>query len=63
MRGNWRNNDWEIAYTHNESKVEGATTSGYFSMTAYARAIQQSNDYNPWSLHAVGRVQPEHRRR
>ena len=50
LRGNWRNNDWEIAYTHNESKVEGATTAGYFSQTAYARAIQQSNDYNPWSL-------------
>ena len=50
LRGNWRNNDWELAYTHNENKVEGSTTAGYFSQTPYARAIQQSNDYNPWSL-------------
>ena len=50
LRGNWANNDWEVAYTHNENKVEGKTTAGYFSQTSYARAIQQSNDYNPWSL-------------
>jgi iron complex outermembrane receptor protein len=50
LRGTWRNIDWEAAYTHNENKVEGKTTAGYFSQTAYARAIQLSNDYNPWSL-------------
>jgi iron complex outermembrane recepter protein len=50
LRGNWRNNDWEVAYTHNENKVEGSTTSGYFSQTQYARVLQQSTDWNPWSL-------------
>jgi hypothetical protein len=42
--------DWEMAYTHNENKVEGKTISGYFSQTEYARIINNSNTYNPWSL-------------
>ena len=50
LRGNWMKQDWEMAYTHNENKVEGKTISGYFSQTEYARIINNSNTYNPWSL-------------
>jgi iron complex outermembrane receptor protein len=50
LRGSWRNQDWEVAYTHNESSLKGSTVAGYFSQTAYARIIQNSNDWNPWSL-------------
>jgi iron complex outermembrane recepter protein len=50
IRGNWRKQDWELAYTHNENKVEGKTVSGYFSQTEYARIVQNSNVWNPWSL-------------
>ena len=50
FRGRWRNQDWEVAYTHNENKVEGSTTAGYFSQTEYARIVQTSNVWNPWSL-------------
>lgn len=50
FRGNWMKQDWEVAYTHNENKVEGKTTAGYFSQTEYARIVQNSNVWNPWSL-------------
>ena len=44
------NHDWEAAYSFNQSKVHGSVPGGYFSQVAYARTIQQSNDWNPWSL-------------
>ena len=50
LRGNWREHDWEVAYTHNQSRLHGNVVAGYFSQTEYARIIQNSNDWNPWSL-------------
>ena len=50
FRGTWADQDWEAAYTHNENKVEGRVVAGYWSQVGYARLIQQSNDWNPWSL-------------
>lgn len=40
--------DYEIAYNHNESKLESAVTTGYFSQVAYAKIINGSN-WNPWA--------------
>jgi iron complex outermembrane receptor protein len=50
LRGTLGNHDWDIAYTHNENKVEGRVIAGYFSQTEYAKIVQTSNDWNPWSL-------------
>jgi iron complex outermembrane receptor protein len=50
LRGNWMKQDWEVAYTHNENKVEGKTISGYFSQAEYAKVLNSSNVWNPWSL-------------
>jgi iron complex outermembrane receptor protein len=50
LRGNWMKQDWEVAYTHNENKVEGKTISGYFSQTEYAKVLANTNTWNPWSL-------------
>lgn len=40
--------DYEVAYSHNESKLESAVTTGYFSQVAYANIINNSN-WNPWA--------------
>lgn len=40
--------DYEVAYSHNESTLESAVTSGYFSQVAYAKIINGSN-WNPWA--------------
>ena len=50
LRGTAWKQDWEVAYYHNENKVSGSVTAGYFSMTDYAKIVQTSNDWNPWSL-------------
>jgi iron complex outermembrane receptor protein len=50
LRGTAWNQDWELSYYHNESKVDGTVSAGYFSTTEYARLVQNSNDWNPWSL-------------
>lgn len=50
LRASWLGQDWEAALMRNESKLEGAVTAGYFSQVAYARAVQQSDDWNPWTL-------------
>jgi iron complex outermembrane receptor protein len=50
LRGNWMKQDWEVAYMHNESKVEGKTISGYFSQAEYAKVLNSSNNWNPWTL-------------
>lgn len=42
--------DYELAASMNESKTSGILPSGYFSQVAYARIVQTSNDWNPWSL-------------
>ncbi len=42
--------DYEVAYSHNESETSGNVIDGYFSQVAYAKFIQGRNDWNPWSL-------------
>jgi iron complex outermembrane receptor protein len=42
--------DYEIAYSYNQSKVEGSVPSGYFSQVAYAKIINNpANNWNPWA--------------
>jgi len=51
LRGTFFNQDYEVAYTYNDSKIAGSVTDGYFSMSGFARVINDPNsDYNPWSL-------------
>lgn len=50
LRGTIANQDYELAYSHNESKLEGRVIDGYFSQVDYAKVVQGSNDWNPWSL-------------
>ncbi|ELX12903.1 TonB-dependent receptor [Janthinobacterium sp. HH01] len=44
--------DYEVALTHNESKLNSAVTTGYFSQVAYAKIINNSN-WNPWAAGGV----------
>jgi iron complex outermembrane receptor protein len=50
IRGSAWKQDYELAYAYNRSELEGTVIAGYFSQVAYARAVQQSNEWNPWSL-------------
>jgi iron complex outermembrane receptor protein len=46
--------DYEVALTHNESKLESAVTTGYFSQVAYAKIINNpANNWNPWATGGV----------
>lgn len=49
-RGELLGQSLEAAYSHNRYTVSGTVPDGYFSQVAYARAAQNSNDWNPWSL-------------
>jgi iron complex outermembrane receptor protein len=49
-RGEFMQQSYEVAAFMNESELTGTVTSGYFSQVAYARAVQNSSDWNPWSL-------------
>nr|WP_316638849.1 TonB-dependent receptor [uncultured Roseateles sp.] len=43
--------DFDVAFSHNESKTAGSVTDGYFSQVAYAKIVNAANsDWNPWSL-------------
>jgi iron complex outermembrane receptor protein len=44
--------DYEVGLSHNESKLESAVTTGYFSQVAYAKIINASN-WNPWAAGGV----------
>ena len=44
--------DYEVGLSHNESKLESAVTTGYFSQVAYAKVINSSN-WNPWAAGGV----------
>lgn len=44
--------DYEVAVSHNESKLESAVTTGYFSQVGYAKIINGSN-WNPWAAGGV----------
>lgn len=49
-RGELAGQSWELAYTANKYELSGSVPDGYFSQVAYAKAVQASNDFNPWSL-------------
>lgn len=51
VKGSLANQDYEVAYSHNESKTEGSVIDGYFSQVEYAKIVNASDsDWNPWSL-------------
>jgi iron complex outermembrane receptor protein len=49
-RGDAFGQSWELAYTAGKYELHGTVPDGYFSQVKYARAVQQSNEWNPWSL-------------
>jgi iron complex outermembrane recepter protein len=49
-RGGVAGLNYEVAYADSKYKLTGTVPNGYFSQVAYARAVQNSPDYNPWSL-------------
>ncbi|TAG03602.1 MAG: TonB-dependent receptor [Betaproteobacteria bacterium] len=50
-RGTVAGQDYEVAYSRNESKLVGTVPDGYFSQVAFAKVVNAANsDYNPWSL-------------
>lgn len=50
-RGTVANQDYEMAYSRNESKLSGSVPDGYFSQVAFAKVVNApGSDYNPWTL-------------
>ena len=49
-RGEIAGQSWEVAYSSNKYELSGTVPDGYFSQVAYAKAVQASTDFNPWSL-------------
>jgi iron complex outermembrane receptor protein len=50
LRGELLRQSFEVAYSDNRYELTGTVPDGYFSQVGYARAVQNSNDWNPWSL-------------
>ena len=50
LRGEVAGQSYEVSYADNKYELTGKVTDGYFSQVRYAKAVQGSNDYNPWSL-------------
>lgn len=51
IRGDIVGQDYEFAYSRNESKTEGSVIAGYFSQVAYAKIVNSpASDWNPFSL-------------
>lgn len=49
VRGAVARQDYEVALTHDTSRLTSAVTTGYFSQVAYARIINDpANEWNPW---------------
>ncbi|MET3115997.1 iron complex outermembrane receptor protein [Undibacterium sp. GrIS 1.8] len=49
-RGTVANQDYEIGFTSNESKLTSSVTTGYFSQVGYAKIINDpANNWNPWT--------------
>ncbi len=49
-KGTIADQDYEVAYATNQSKLTSAVTSGYFSQVGYAKAINDVNsNWNPWA--------------
>jgi iron complex outermembrane receptor protein len=49
-RGEFAGQSYEVAYSDSKYKLSGSVPDGYFSQVKYAKAVQSSNDWNPWSL-------------
>lgn len=49
-RGEIAGQSYEVAYSDNKYELAGSVPDGYFSQVAYAKAVQGSNEWNPWSL-------------
>jgi iron complex outermembrane recepter protein len=50
-RGLVAGQDYEVAYSRNESKTSGTVIDGYFSQLEYVQAVNApGSDWNPWSL-------------
>ena len=50
LRGDVWGQTFELAYSNNRYELTGSVPDGYFSQVGYAKAVQASNDWNPWSL-------------
>jgi iron complex outermembrane receptor protein len=49
-KGTVAGQDYEVALTHNESRLDSKVTSGYFSQVGLARIINNpSSNWNPWA--------------
>jgi iron complex outermembrane recepter protein len=51
--------DYEIAYSFNQSKVKGKTTSGYFSQLEYVKVINDPANNLLWNPWAANGAQPQ----
>ena len=49
-RGEIAKQSYEVAYSDSKYKLSGSVPDGYFSQVGYAKAVQGSNEWNPWSL-------------
>lgn len=49
-RGEVAGQSYELAATDSKYKLAGTVPDGYFSQVAYAKAVQGSTSFNPWSL-------------
>ena len=50
VRGEFAGQSYEVAYSDSKYELAGTVPDGYFSQVAYAKAVQKSNEFNPWSL-------------
>jgi iron complex outermembrane receptor protein len=53
-KGTVAEQDYEVAVSHNESKLTSSVGTGYFSQVAYAKIIDNpANNWNPWAAGGV----------
>ena len=53
-KGTVADQDYEVALSHNESKLNSSVGTGYFSQVAYAKIINNpANNWNPWAAGGV----------
>lgn len=49
IRGNFKDYDYDVAYSHNTSSVSESTQRGYSSQTAIASLLSNNNAFNPFT--------------
>ena len=49
-RGEIVGQSYEVAFSDGKYDLKGTVPAGYFSQVAYAKAVQASKEWNPWSL-------------